>query len=78
MTLAFFCVICGTKTDGNTTRDEVGGYHDLTCSCCLAGIRFRITLKPSRTLEEADSIFQDTPLTDSQRGKKQFTSPRNK
>lgn len=76
--MSYFCVVCGTKTDDNTTRGETGDYS-LTCPCCLAGIRFYITLKPSRTLEEADAIFQQTELTDSQRGtKKRFTSPRKR
>lgn len=78
MTIEYFCPVCGTKTNGNTTAGPTGDYY-LTCPCCLAGIRFYITLKPSRTLEEADTIFQQTELTDSQRGtKRRFTSQSKK
>ena len=71
--MEFFCACCGTRTVNNTTRASTGDYL-LTCAVCQAGIRFYITLKPSRTLEEAEQIFNETPLTENQ----QFGSSKRK
>ncbi len=76
MTTEFFCPCCGIREKNNTVRGGTGD-HSLTCCSCGAGIRFYITLKPSRTQEEADAIFEQTELTDSQRGSKRRFSSRN-
>jgi hypothetical protein len=68
MTLQFFCLGCGIKTDGNTTRGTTGDYH-LSCECGFE-MRFYIKTERMKTDEEVDAIFQQTKLTDSQRGTK--------
>ena len=76
MTIEGFCWSCGTKKIGNTTRGETGDYN-LSCECGFS-MRFYILTKRSKTDEEVDKAFQDTPLTDSQRGtKKRNTSQGN-
>lgn len=66
--LSFFCNFCGTRTDGNTGRRSNNYY--LSCPVCLGSVQFYISQKPTRTDSEIERIFQETELTDSQRGSK--------
>lgn len=73
--MEFFCVFCGIKTVGNA---EFKAMYDLFCPTCQGFISFSIIKRPSKTDEEVEKAFQDTPLTDSQRGTKRFSSRNNK
>jgi len=42
----------------------------MLCPCCNFSVRFYPLAGPSKTEEEIEKAFQDTPLTDSQRGVK--------
>jgi transcription elongation factor Elf1 len=75
---ASFCLHCGIKTEGNTGVSATSGDRLLLCPCCGLHVRFYIQAQPSKTDEEVEAAFQNTPLTDSQRGTKRHTSPKAK
>lgn len=70
-----FCPACGIKTEGNVKLSKADGSRYLTCDCGY-NMRFYILSPKSKTDAEVEDLFQDTPLTDSQRGtkKRQRTS----
>ena len=73
---SYFCGYCGTKTEGNTHSGTTGD-KILQCPVCNFVMRLYILPSTLKTEEEIEKTFQDTPLTDSQRGtklKKRFTS----
>jgi hypothetical protein len=71
-----FCPSCGTKTEGNV-RLGGSGDRNLTCDCGFS-MRFYILHTQDKTDAEVEAIFQQTELTDSQRGTKRHSSHRKK
>jgi transcription elongation factor Elf1 len=76
LTTEYFCPQCGIQTTDNVNNEQSKKSHGyvLICGCggeCYIEIRkIRMTSD-----EEIEKAFQDTPLTDSQRGTKRHTSP---
>jgi len=67
----FFCPICGIQNaKNNPPQDGSTGDILFNCTECLAVTRFYIQMQPQRTLDEVEQLFQQTELTDSQRGTK--------
>lgn len=56
-----FCGNCGIRTEGNTTADNI-----TRCNICGQVIQFSLLSKPIKNYDEAQSIFESTPLTDRQ------------
>jgi hypothetical protein len=72
---SYFCVFCGTKTEGNTVGSVVSNNWNLSCNDCGGSVGFYVHHRPTKTDEEIEAAFQNTPLTDSQRGTKRHSSP---
>ena len=73
-----FCTACGTKTEDNIQLEKQTGARYLTCDCGYS-MRFYITNVKTKTDEEVEDLFQQTELTDSQRGtKRKFSSVKSK
>jgi hypothetical protein len=75
--MQLFCPNCGiknTKTNYEKKRLEVGGairdVYFLPCDTCGFTADIVVQLEASLNEEEIESAFQNTPLTDSQKGSK--------
>jgi DNA-directed RNA polymerase subunit RPC12/RpoP len=68
MAISYFCPICGTKTEGNTTA-VLNGYT-IACPCCLAKIKFYILKEAEKTEEEVKAIFDGTEIVAKKRRKR--------
>ncbi len=75
--MEYFCAGCGTKTENNTRRSDHSGDYNLSCDCGFI-MRFYIYKERDKTDEEVEITFQQTELTDSQRGTKRRNSSSNR
>jgi len=55
-----FCGNCGIRTDGNTDEET----NTVKCTTCGQVIQFTLLSKPIKNYDEAQTIFEGTPLTD--------------
>lgn len=86
--MQLFCPNCGiknTKQNYEKRRLEVSGagairdVYFLPCDTCGFTVDIVVQLEPKLNEEEVEKAFQDTPLTDSQKGtKKRFSSVKSK
>lgn len=77
--MQLFCPNCGiknTKTNYEKNRLEVGGtirdVYLIPCNICGFLADIVVQQYAIKNEEEVEKAFQDTPLTDSQRGTKRF------
>jgi DNA-directed RNA polymerase subunit RPC12/RpoP len=66
--ISYFCNICGTKTEGNTTA-ILNGFI-ISCPCCLAKIKFFFLKEAEKTEEEVKAIFDGTEIVAKKRRKR--------
>lgn len=66
-----FCTACGVRTENNVIYSYNENARELECDCGYK-MRFYILTPKSKTDAEVEDLFQNTPLTDSQRGTKRF------